>query len=73
LQEGILSSPRDGDIGAIFGLGFAPFTGGPFRYLDTLGAQKAVDIMNALKDKHGLRFKPADIIVEKAKSGKKFY
>jgi len=73
LQEGILSSPRDGDIGAIFGLGFAPFTGGPFRYLDSLGAQKAVDIMNALKDKHGLRFKPAEIIVEKAKSGKKFY
>ncbi len=73
LQEGILFSPRDGDMGAVFGLGFAPFTGGPFRYLDSLGAQKAVDIMNALKDKHGLRFKPADIIVEKAKSGKKFY
>jgi 3-hydroxyacyl-CoA dehydrogenase / enoyl-CoA hydratase / 3-hydroxybutyryl-CoA epimerase len=73
LQEGIITSPLDGDIGAIFGLGFPPFLGGPFRYIDTLGASEVVRIMNELAAKHGDRFKPAQIIVDYAKSGKKFY
>ncbi|MBK9793686.1 MAG: enoyl-CoA hydratase/isomerase family protein [Sphingobacteriales bacterium] len=73
LQEGIIENPLDGDIGAIFGLGFPPFRGGPFRYIDTLGAQQVVDILNDLAAKHGARFKPAQILVDYAKSGKKFY
>ncbi|MCO5231003.1 MAG: 3-hydroxyacyl-CoA dehydrogenase NAD-binding domain-containing protein [Chitinophagales bacterium] len=73
LQEGIISSPLDGDIGAVFGLGFPPFRGGPFRYIDSIGAQKAVDIMNQLAAKHGERFEPAQILIDYAKSGKKFY
>lgn len=73
LEEGIIENPLDGDIGAIFGLGFPPFRGGPFRYIDTLGAQKVVDILNDLTTKHGARFKPAQILVDYAKSGKKFY
>ncbi|MBM3273969.1 MAG: fatty acid oxidation complex subunit alpha FadJ, partial [Candidatus Sericytochromatia bacterium] len=73
LQEGILSSPRDGDVGAILGLGFPPFHGGPFRYVDTLGADKVVARMEALAAKHGSRFKPAPLLVETAQAGRKFY
>ena len=73
LQENIIENPLDGDIGAIFGLGFPPFRGGPFRYMDTLGAQKTVDILNELADKFGARFKPAQIIIDHANLNKKFY
>ncbi|HMV03671.1 MAG: enoyl-CoA hydratase/isomerase family protein [Chitinophagales bacterium] len=73
LQEGIISSPLDGDIGAVFGLGFPPFRGGPFRYIDSLGAAKTVDILNDLASKYGERFDPAQILIDYAKAGKKFY
>lgn len=73
LGEGVLRSARDGDIGAIFGLGFPPFLGGPFRYMDTLGASAVVDKLEALKAQHGERFTPAPALLELAKSGKGFY
>jgi 3-hydroxyacyl-CoA dehydrogenase/enoyl-CoA hydratase/3-hydroxybutyryl-CoA epimerase len=73
LQEGILESPTDGDVGAIFGLGFPPFTGGPFRYIDTKGAANVVALMDDLTAKYGARFKPAQILRDYAKDGKKFY
>lgn len=73
LQDGILESPTDGDVGAIFGLGFPPFTGGPFRYIDTQGADKIVAIMDDLSVKYGTRFKPAQILRDYAKAGKKFH
>lgn len=73
LQEGILESPTDGDVGAIFGLGFPPFTGGPFRYIDRVGADKVLAIMDDLSAKYGARFKPAQILRDYAREGKKFY
>jgi len=73
MQEGIISNALDGDVGAVFGLGFPPFRGGPFRYMDALGAQETVDIFNRLAEKHGERFLPPQIIIDKAKSGEKFY
>jgi 3-hydroxyacyl-CoA dehydrogenase/enoyl-CoA hydratase/3-hydroxybutyryl-CoA epimerase len=73
LQEGIIANPLDGDVGAIFGLGFPPFLGGPFRYMDTLGAAKVVEIMEGLAKQTTARFTPAEIIYEKARKGEKFY
>ena len=72
LEEGILRSARDGDVGAIFGLGFPPFTGGPFSYLDTMGAKEIVAKLEALAEEHGSRFEPANILKEHAAAGKLF-
>jgi 3-hydroxyacyl-CoA dehydrogenase/enoyl-CoA hydratase/3-hydroxybutyryl-CoA epimerase len=69
LEEGILRSARDGDIGAIYGLGFPPFRGGPFRHLDQSGIAAAVERMDALADAHGDRFRPAGILRDHASSG----
>ena len=73
LQDGILRSARDGDIGAIFGLGFPPFLGGPFRYMDALGAAAVVEKLDALKTEFGARFEPAPILRKHAKNGSGFY
>lgn len=73
LQENIITTPLDGDIGAVFGLGFPPFRGGPFRYIDSLGAAKVVEILEDLADKYGERFQPAQILIDYAKAGKTFY
>ncbi len=73
LEEGILRSARDGDVGAIFGLGFPPFLGGPFRYMDSLGASVVVNKLEALAAEHGSRFTPAPSLVSMAKDGGRFY
>lgn len=73
LQDGILRSPRDGDVGAIFGLGFPPFLGGPFRYLDHLGARFAVEVLQRLQASHGPRFQPAPLLVDMARGEKGFH
>jgi len=71
--EGILRSARDGDIGAIFGLGFPPFRGGPFRYVDSIGARETVRRLERYRDRLGVRFSPAPVLVELAKTGKTFH
>jgi 3-hydroxyacyl-CoA dehydrogenase/enoyl-CoA hydratase/3-hydroxybutyryl-CoA epimerase len=71
--EGILRSARDGDVGAIFGLGFPPFRGGPFRYVDTLGAKEIVRRLERFRDRLGVRFSPAPVLVELARTGKTFH
>lgn len=73
LQEGIISSPEDGDLGAVFGLGFPPFLGGPFRYLDTSGIGPAVSGMEGLAGRLGARFQPAPILVHMAEREDRFY
>ena len=73
LEEEIVNNPLDGDVGAVFGLGFLPFTGGPFRLIDEMGASEVLKVMKDLEAKHGARFKAAKTIVDFARSGSKFY
>ena len=73
LEEGILRSARDGDIGAVFGIGFPPFRGGPFRYVDTIGADAVVRELEELQGRFGARFEPASLLVEMARSRRRFY
>lgn len=73
LQDDVIASPRDGDIGAVFGVGFPPFLGGPFMYIDTLGAQAVADKMKALEQEHGAQFAPPQMLLDYASAGKKFH
>lgn len=73
LQEDILQNPTDGDLGAILGLGFPPFLGGPFRYVDQLGGGEILKKMTSLTHEHGARFKPAKLLEEYAETQKTFY
>lgn len=72
LEEGILRSARDGDIGAVFGLGYPPFRGGPFWTIDQMGADVVVEKLDELTAKHGKRFTPAQILRDHAESGERF-
>ncbi|MCB1876141.1 MAG: fatty acid oxidation complex subunit alpha FadJ [Chromatiales bacterium] len=73
LGEGIVHSPRDGDVAAVFGLGFPPFLGGPFRWLDQLSAASAVKRLHDLAARHGERFVPAPALLSRADEGGGFY
>ncbi|MDX2435691.1 MAG: 3-hydroxyacyl-CoA dehydrogenase NAD-binding domain-containing protein [Acidobacteriota bacterium] len=73
LQDGIIASARDGDLGAILGLGFPPFRGGPFRYVDAVGRGKIVARLEALAAAHGERFRPAGLLAEIVENRGKFY
>ncbi|KHJ85446.1 3-hydroxyacyl-CoA dehydrogenase protein [Oesophagostomum dentatum] len=74
LEEGVIASPTDGDIASVFGIGFPPFWGGPFRFVDLYGAQKLVDAMNKYASAYTAEQVSATIFLkDHAKSGKKFY
>jgi enoyl-CoA hydratase / long-chain 3-hydroxyacyl-CoA dehydrogenase len=73
LQDEIIRSPVDGDIGAVFGIGFPPFMGGPFRMLDKVGVKQFTDKMLHFRDQKGAQFEPAQILMKYANENKKFH
>jgi 3-hydroxyacyl-CoA dehydrogenase/enoyl-CoA hydratase/3-hydroxybutyryl-CoA epimerase len=73
LEEGVLTDIREGDVGAILGWGFMPWSGGPFSWLDMLGAGKAVAICEGLAAAHGERFAPPALLRDLVAKGDGFY
>ncbi|MEM6682496.1 MAG: 3-hydroxyacyl-CoA dehydrogenase NAD-binding domain-containing protein [Pseudomonadota bacterium] len=72
-EEGVLETPEDGDLGAIFGWGFAPFTGGPFSHMDTIGIANVVAELDRLAQAYGERFSPPQLLRDMAANGETFY
>jgi 3-hydroxyacyl-CoA dehydrogenase / enoyl-CoA hydratase / 3-hydroxybutyryl-CoA epimerase len=73
LEEGVLTDIREGDVGAILGWGFAPWSGGPFSWLDIIGAARAVEICRGLTAQFGPRFHAPKLLREMAEKGQTFY
>ena len=73
LDAGVLEDIREGDVGAILGWGFAPWSGGPFSWLDMLGAPYAAERAEDLAAKYGDRFAAPDLLREMATKNQKFY
>jgi 3-hydroxyacyl-CoA dehydrogenase/enoyl-CoA hydratase/3-hydroxybutyryl-CoA epimerase len=73
LEAGVLQRHRDADVGGIFGIGFAPNTGGPFSYLDRCGLKQTVERLRVLAGKYGERYTPPELLVRMAEKGERFY
>ena len=73
VEEDVLLDLREGDVAAILGWGFAPWSGGPFSWLDIVGARQAVQWCDALEKAHGARFAAPRLLREVADSGGTFY
>ena len=73
LEEGVLEDIREGDVGAILGWGFAPWSGGPFSWLDMIGAEQAVAICGGLENRYGPRFAAPKLLRDLAAKGETFY
>ncbi|HDG1722998.1 fatty acid oxidation complex subunit alpha FadJ [Kluyvera ascorbata] len=73
MDEGIIRSARDGDIGAVFGIGFPPFLGGPLRYMDSLGAGEVVARLQRLATQYGSRFTPSEALLLRAERSDTFW
>ncbi|ATG01933.1 multifunctional fatty acid oxidation complex subunit alpha [Lelliottia amnigena] len=72
-DENVIKNARDGDIGAVFGIGFPPFLGGPFRYMDSLGAGEVVATLQRLASLYGSRFTPCEALKQMAENKLRFW
>ncbi|TAJ31542.1 MAG: 3-hydroxyacyl-CoA dehydrogenase, partial [Bosea sp. (in: a-proteobacteria)] len=72
-EEGVVTDPREADVGSIIGFGFAPYSGGTLSYIDNMGAAAFVKLCEKLAKRHGERFKPNRLLKRMAKTGESFY
>lgn len=73
MEEGIVTDPREADVGSILGFGFAPYTGGALSYIDGMGAKAFVDLAEKLASSYGDHFKPTPLLKDMAAKGETFY
>ena len=73
IEEGVVTDPREADVGSIIGFGFAPFSGGTLSYIDGMGTANFVALCDQLRQKFGDRFAPPKILIDMAKAGETFY
>ncbi|MCG7508807.1 3-hydroxyacyl-CoA dehydrogenase NAD-binding domain-containing protein [Mesorhizobium retamae] len=73
MEEGIVTDPREADVGSILAFGFAPYTGGALSYIDGIGAKAFVKIAKSLQKKYGAQFKAPKLLLDMAEKGETFY
>lgn len=73
MEEGIVTDPREADVGSILGFGFAPYTGGTLSYIDGMGVKTFVELCEKLAASYGDHFKPTPLLLEMAAKGETFY
>jgi 3-hydroxyacyl-CoA dehydrogenase/enoyl-CoA hydratase/3-hydroxybutyryl-CoA epimerase len=73
VEEGVITDPREADVGSILGFGFAPYTGGTLSYIDGMGVEAFVSLARDLAEKHGARFRPNRLLEEMSAKGESFY
>jgi len=72
-EEGVVTDPREADVGSIIGFGFAPYSGGTLSYIDNMGAAAFVKLCEGLAKSHGERFRPNRQLKRMAKTGESYY
>jgi 3-hydroxyacyl-CoA dehydrogenase/enoyl-CoA hydratase/3-hydroxybutyryl-CoA epimerase len=73
MAEGVVTDPRDADVGAILGWGFAPWTGGPLSLIEGVGVRRFVETCDRLVQQYGARFQVPQSLREMAETGRSFY
>ena len=72
LEEGIIENITDGDIGGVFGIGFLPWSGGPFSYMNQIGISNIVDKMKYYQNLYGNKFQPRPMLIKMVEKNEKF-
>jgi 3-hydroxyacyl-CoA dehydrogenase/enoyl-CoA hydratase/3-hydroxybutyryl-CoA epimerase len=73
MEEGVVTDPREADVGSILGFGFAPYTGGTLSYIDGMGVKAFVALCEKLAASYGDHFKPTPLLLDMAAKGETFY